>query len=69
MTHKFVVGQAVEYYAVNPLAKGAGLYTVIRLLPEDAGEFHYHIQRTGGGEHRRVRESQLRLGGSPQGVR
>jgi hypothetical protein len=67
MPHEFSIGQAVEYY--DALAGGARLYTIIRLLPEDAGEFHYHIQRTGGGEHRRVRESQLRIGGSPQGVR
>jgi hypothetical protein len=66
MPHKFCIGQSVEYFAVDTLSKGAGLYTIIRLLPEDAGEFQYHIQRTRGGEQRRVRESQLRAGGPSQ---
>jgi hypothetical protein len=60
MPHKFAVGQSVEYY--DALTDGAGLYTILRLLPQDAGEFQYHIQRDGGAEQRRVRESQLRLG-------
>ena len=60
MPHKFAVGQSVEYY--DALTDGAGLYTILRLLPQDAGEFQYHIQRAGGAEQRRARESQLRLG-------
>ncbi len=60
MPHKFAVGQSVEY--CDARTGGAGLFTILRLLPEDAGEFQYHIQRTGGVEQRRVRESQLRLG-------
>jgi len=67
MSHEFRVGQSVEYY--DERADGAGLYVIVRLLPEDASEFHYHIQRAGGGEPRRVRESQLRLDGSSQAVR
>jgi hypothetical protein len=62
MRHKFAVGQLVEYHAVDALAGGAGLYTILRLLPEDAGEFQYHVQRTSGREQRRVRESLLRVG-------
>ena len=60
MPHKFTVGQSVEYY--DALTGGAGLFTILRLLREDAGEFQYHIQRAAGAEQRRVRESQLRLG-------
>jgi hypothetical protein len=43
MPHRFAVGQLVEYYAVDPLVGGAGLYTIISLLPEDAGQFLYHV--------------------------
>ncbi len=60
MPHKFAVDQSVEYYDAR--TRGAGLYIILRLLPEDAGEFQYHIQRAGDAEQRRVRESQLRLG-------
>jgi hypothetical protein len=60
MPHKFAIGQSVGYYDAQ--ARDAGLFTILRLLPEDAGEFQYHIQRAGGAEQRRARESQLRLG-------
>jgi len=50
MPHKFAAGQSVEYFAADG-------------LPEDAGEYQYHIQRTGGGEQRCAREAQLRSAG------
>ncbi len=56
MPYKFAVGYDAR-------TGGASLFTILRLLPEDAGEFQYHIQRAGGAEQRRVRESQLRLDG------
>ena len=62
MPRKFAAGQTVEYFAADGRFSGAGRYTIIRLLPEDAGEFQYHIQRAGGSEQRRARQSQLRLG-------
>ena len=63
MPHKFAAGQTVEYFAADGRFSGAGLYTIIRLLPEDAGGYQYHIQRTTGGEQRCVREAQLRSSG------
>jgi hypothetical protein len=63
MPHQFAAGQTVEYFAADGRFGGAGLYTIIRLLPEDAGDYQYHIQRTGGGEQRCVREAQLRSAG------
>ena len=65
MPHQFAAGQTVEYVAAYGRFGGAGLYTIIRLLPEDAGEYQYHIQRTNGGEQRCVREAQLRSTGPP----
>ena len=65
MPHKFAAGQTVEYFAADGRFGGAGLHTIIRLLPEDAGEYQYHVQRTGGGEQRCVREAQLRSAGPP----
>jgi hypothetical protein len=65
MPHRFATGQTVEYFAPHGQFGGAGLYTIIRLLPEHAGEYQYHIQRTDGGEQRCAREAQLRSAGPP----
>ena len=60
MPHKFAAGQTVEYFALDGRFGGPGLDTIIRLLPEDAGNYQYHIQRTDGSEQRCAREAQLR---------
>jgi len=60
MPHRFAIGQSVEYFAADTRTGGAALYTIIRQLPKDADDYQYHIQRTGGGEQRLVREAQLR---------
>lgn len=60
-----VLANPSNNFAVDALAGGTGLYTILRLLPEDAGEFQYDIQRADGGEHRLARESQLRSASPP----
>ena len=42
MPHKFFLGQAVEYTLVAGSTR-RGLYFVTAMLPEQDGEFEYHI--------------------------
>lgn len=61
--HKFAVGQAVE------LVPGRfdgnvprGVYTILRLLPNDAPDREYRVRNAADGHERVLRESQLRPG-------
>lgn len=61
--HGFSVGQSVELRAgrydgnVPP-----GIYTVLRLLPNDGADREYRVRNQRDGHERVVRESQLRPG-------
>jgi hypothetical protein len=60
MPHKFIIGQAVEYYSPRGLHAPSGIYAVTAKLPERDGEFQYHIKHTSELYERTVRESELR---------
>ena len=46
MSHKFILGQAVEYTPPRRLYAPPGIYVVTAKLPERDGEFEYHIKHT-----------------------
>jgi hypothetical protein len=58
--HKFHLGEDVVL-SPSPYLRGApgGLYTVVRQLPEEAGEFSYRIKSVHEGYERAVKESQI----------
>ena len=56
--HKFKIGQRVTYRPNRDATPT--LYTVTTLLPERAGEFKYHIRRSGASIDLVVGESELR---------
>lgn len=58
--HKFSVGQAVRFSPDrNQEVAVRGSFTVVRLLPEDAGIFQYRVKSQLDGHERVVREDQL----------
>ena len=61
MSHKFAVGQRVAYIG-SPLEgyEAPGRYTIIRLMPEDAGDYQYNVRGETSGAIRRVREALIR---------
>lgn len=67
--HSFAVGQNIEF--VPGRFEGSapsGMYTVVRLLPNDSGDREYRIKNVRDGHERVVRESQIRRGpGTPLG--
>lgn len=44
MPHKFAVGQSVVHFGLDLRSRCAGRYAVIRLLPNDADDYQYHVQ-------------------------
>jgi hypothetical protein len=62
MSHKLAVGEAVAFMPdPGEVTNGqAMMATIVRLLPMQGTEYHYHIQVETDGLQRRVRESQLR---------
>ena len=61
--HSFAVGQSVEL--VLSRFEGTappGMYTVVRLLPNDASDREYRVKNVHDGHERVVRESQIRRG-------
>ena len=54
--HKFKIGQRVTYRLTTTPA----VYTVTALLPEKAGEFKYHIRRSGASIDLVIGKSDLR---------
>ena len=60
MPHKFIIGQAVEYYSPRGLHAPPGIYVVTGKLPERAGEFEYRIKHTKELHERTAMESELR---------
>ena len=59
MSHKFILGQAVEYTPPRRLYAPPGIYVVTAKLPERDGEFEYRIKSINEPHERVVRESQL----------
>jgi hypothetical protein len=59
-THKFQVGQIVQYTPSLRFADAAGgIYKVARRMPEQNGEFTYRILGRGEMQARNARESEL----------
>ena len=56
MSHKFTLGQAVEYRARHA---PSGIYVVTAKLPERDGEFEYHTKNSCELHERIARESEL----------
>jgi hypothetical protein len=61
--HSFAVGQSIEL-ALHRFDGSAppGLYTVVRLLPNDGSDREYRVKNVRDGHERVVRESQIRRG-------
>jgi hypothetical protein len=59
-THKFYLGQAVEYHPTRGTHAPRGSYLVTAKLPERGGEFEYHIRHSAEQHERVARESELR---------
>jgi hypothetical protein len=60
MTHKFRVGQTVQFqHAARFLNTASGLYNVTKLLPERDGEFEYRIKSQNEPHERTAKESEL----------
>lgn len=57
--HKFEVGQRVFFSAAHIERGAAGVYRVVRQLPDDNGDQQYRIQSTSGPRERVAKESQL----------
>jgi hypothetical protein len=68
--HKFMVGQAVEYWPPKGFHAPRGTYIVTATLPERGGEFEYHIRSAVEEFERVAKESELRAiaddGGRPR---
>ncbi|WP_424134678.1 hypothetical protein [Roseomonas chloroacetimidivorans] len=61
--HSFEVGQNVEIIAGHLTPRDAlGVYTVVRLLPNDGVDREYRVRSTHDGHERVVSQSQMRLG-------
>jgi hypothetical protein len=59
MSHRFILGQAVEYSAPPRLYAPPGIYVVTAKLPERDGELQYHIKHTSEPYECIVGESEL----------
>jgi hypothetical protein len=59
MPHKFILGQAVGYTPPPGLYAHPGIYVVTAKLPEQDGEFEYHIKHTSELHERIARESEI----------
>ena len=59
-THKFHVGEIVQLSRSITRNLPGGSYTIIKQLPENAGEFGYRVKNINEPHERVVRESELR---------
>ena len=57
--HRFRVGQLVRLASGNFPDRSSGSYTILRLLPETHGEFHYRIKGVHNATERAVRETEI----------
>ena len=59
-THKFKVGQAVQFSPDRYQdGRGRGRFKIVRLLPEESNILQYHVKNQTDGHERVVREDQL----------
>lgn len=59
--HSFAVGQRVELaFGRSDGDAPPGIYTVVRLLPNDSNDREYRVKSIRDGHERVVRESQIR---------
>lgn len=59
VTHKFKTGQTVQIIAGGYLANARGTFTVVCVLPEEHGVYHYRIRSTLDGHERVVMENEV----------
>lgn len=59
MAHKYSVGQLVHSAAAFA-DRTSGVYEILRLMPENRGEFSYRIKNMADGAQRAVGESEIR---------
>jgi hypothetical protein len=59
-THKFKIGQSVNYTS-GPFGagRGGGIYKITQLLPPEGDDFQYKIKSASEPHERVVKESQL----------
>ncbi|MGF9764707.1 hypothetical protein AAII07_57490 [Microvirga sp. 0TCS3.31] len=69
MSHKYSVGQLVHAAGPHFADRTSGIYEVIRLMPENDGEFSYRIRNTASGNERAAGESQIRAVDAGRGAR
>jgi hypothetical protein len=60
MKHKYSVGELVTWTSSHSFNPTIIVHEIIRLLPEDDGEFGYRLKSTLNGYERSVRESEIR---------
>jgi hypothetical protein len=60
LSHKFRIGQRVEFDPARSRNAPGGSYEIKKRLPESRGEFEYRIKRVDEPHERLVRESELR---------
>ena len=61
--HRFTVGQSIEFVPGRfDGSAPSGVYTVVRLLPNDATDREYRVKNARDGHERIIKESQMRRG-------
>jgi hypothetical protein len=60
LSHKFRIGQRVEFNPASSRNVPGGSYEIKKRLPENGGEFEYRIKSVDEPHERLVRESELR---------
>ena len=60
LSHKFRIGQRVEFNPASSRSVPGGSYEIKKRLPESRGEFEYRIKSVNEPHERVVRESELR---------
>ena len=64
VSHKFKIGQAVNYTSgLFGAGSASGVYKITRLLPPEGDDFQYKIKSAGEPHERVAKESQLDYAG------